>query len=316
MRTSNRLLQRIPPAAVHGAGRVAGLIGLAAALYVTVGGAMTLVREARRFREASDILYRRWTSIPALTGAGKLRIHARVRDVMTNAEPIVLVHGLGIGSSYFVPLAARLSHYAPVYAPDLPGHGPSDHDARPLGVVDLARALAAWMEAMGLRRATIVGHSLGCQIAAHAAALRPELASRLVLMGPTADPASRSARQQLRRGVQESLHERPGAAALMALEYSRAGGDVLRDEAHSMVDDRLEAILARVSCPVFVVRGERDSLVSQRWAEQVARIGRAPEPMVVPGWGHAVHYDDPDTIAALIVALGMRTEGERRATLR
>ena len=78
-----------------------------------------------------------------------------------------------------------------------------------------------------------------------------------------------------------------------------------------MPSDRLEEVLPRVACPVFVVRGERDRIVSQRWAEEVARVARAPQPMVVPGWGHAVHYDDPDTIAALIVALGMR--GERRA---
>ena len=83
-----------------------------------------------------------------------------------------------------------------------------------------------------------------------------------------------------------------------------------------MVDDRLEDVLPRLSCPMFVVRGERDRLVSQRWAEQLARLGRAPQPMVVPGWGHAVHYDDPDTIAALIVALGLRGERERRASLR
>jgi 2-hydroxy-6-oxonona-2,4-dienedioate hydrolase len=304
---------RIPPRALRHAGRAAGLLGLAAAVYATVGGAMALARETRRFRDASGTLYRRWTQIPAITGAGTLRIHVRMRDVMTNAEPIVLVHGFGIGSSYFVPLAARLSHYAPVYAPDLPGHGPSDHDARPLGVSELAQALGAWMDAMGLRGATLVGHSLGCQVAAHAVAARPQLASRLVLMGPTADPAARSGRQHLQRGLRTGAYERPGGAALMAVDYSRAGTDVLRHEMHAMIDDRLEDILPRLSCPVFVVRGERDRIVSQRWAEEVARLARAPEPMVVPGWGHAVHYDDPDTIAALIVALGMRSPREQRA---
>ena len=267
MSIPHTLLHKIPPRALRGAGRAAGLLGLAAALYATVGGAMALVRETRRFRDASGILYRRWARIPAIAGTGMLGIHARVRDVMTNAEPIVLVHGFGIGSSYFVPLAARLSHYAPVYAPDLPGHGPSDHDARPLSVAELAQSLAAWMETMGLRHATIVGHSLGGQVAAHAAASRPGLASRLVLVGPT-------------------------------------------EEMRGMVEDRLEDILPRLSCPVFVVRGERDRTVSQRWAEKVARVARAPEPMVVPGWGHAAHYDDPDTIAALIVSLGMRSPRE------
>lgn len=304
MSPPNRLLQRIPPRAVHGAGRVAGVLALAAALYAVAGGAMSLARETRRFRAASDMLYRRWTSIPRIAGAGKLRIHARVRDVMTNAGPIVLVHGLGIGSSYFVPLAARLSRDAPVYAPDLPGHGASDHDARPLDIGELAQALAAWMEAMGLRRATVVGHSLGCQVAAHAVAARPELASRLILIGPTADPAARSRKAQGMRGLRTAAYERPGSTVLMARDYVRAGVDVLREESRDMVEDRLEKVLPRVSCPVFVVRGARDRIVSQRWAEEVARIARAPEPRVVPGWGHAVHYDEPDTVAAVILASG------------
>jgi pimeloyl-ACP methyl ester carboxylesterase len=313
MTISHPLLHTIPPRALRGAGRALGLLGLAAALYATVGGAMTLAREARRFREASGILYRRWAHIPAIAGAKTLRIHARVRDVMTNAEPIVLVHGLGISSSYFVPLAARLSHYAPVYAPDLPGHGRSDHDARPLGVAELAQALGSWMEAMGLRKATIVGHSLGCQVAAHAVAARPQLASRLVLIGPTADAAARTGKAELWRSVRTAAYERPGSAALMALDYSRAGADVLLEEMHGMIEDRLERILPRLSCPVFVVRGARDRIVSQRWADEVARMAQAPEPMVVPGWGHAVHYDDPDTLAALIVGLTLGRERRARA---
>ena len=255
------------------AGPAAGLLALAALAYAGAGIASRLVAERRRYRRSADILYRRWTSIPAIAGTGMLRIHSRLRDVMTNRDPIVLVHGLGIGSSYFVPLAARLSHHAPVFAPDLPGHGPSDHDARPLDVRQLARALGEWMEVMGLRRAVLVGHSFGCQVALHLAAARPEFASRLVLIGPTA-------------------------------------------ETRSMLEDRPEDLVRAVKCPVAIVRGERDRVVSRRWAERLASAAGAPEPIVVPGWGHAVHYDDPDTVAALILGLDIRPERERRATPR
>jgi pimeloyl-ACP methyl ester carboxylesterase len=160
------------------------MLAFAGALYAVVGGARRLTREVQRYREASDLLYRRWTHIPAIARPGMLRIHSRLRDVMTNQPPIVLVHGRGIASSWFVPLAARLSRDAPVFAPDLPGHGRSDADARPLTVPELARALAYWMEAMGLRGAILVGHGIGCQVAVRAVADRPELASRVVLLSP------------------------------------------------------------------------------------------------------------------------------------
>jgi len=261
MSAQPRFLHRIPPPVLRGAGRAAGVLGLAAAIYAVVGGARALMRETKRYRHASGILYRRWTSIPAITGTGRLRIHSRVRDVMTNRDAIVLVHGYGIGSSYFVPLAARLSHQAPVFAPDLPGHGPSDHDARPLDVAELAQALAHWMEAMGLRGAVVVGHSLGCQVALRLASTRPDLASRLVLIGPSPDASARSGLGQLRRSVRTP----------------------------------------KVRCPVTIVRGGRDHIVSQQWAQRLAQEAGAPDPVLVPGWGHAVHYDEPEAVAAIIL---------------
>ena len=257
LRPRNTFHRRVEPALA--------LVALAGLVYAGAGIASRLVAETRRYRRSADVLYRRWTRIPAIAGGGMLRVHSRLRDVMTNHDPIVLVHGPGAGSSYFVPLAARLSHHAPVFAPDLPGHGPSDRDARALDVRELAQALGEWMEVMGLRGAVVVGHSFGCQVALHLAAARPQFASRLVLIGPT---------------------------------------------------DRPEELVRSVKCPIVVVRGGRDRLVSQRWAERLAREAGAPDPIVVPGWGHAVHYDDPDTVAALILGLGLRPERERRATPR
>ena len=52
-----------------------------------------------------------------------------------------------------------------------------------------------------------------------------------------------------------------------------------------------------------VVRGARDRIVPQPWAEAVAGVAGAPAPTVIDKWGHAVNYDDPDAVAA--VALGL-----------
>jgi pimeloyl-ACP methyl ester carboxylesterase len=169
------------------------------------------------------------------------------------------------------------------------------------------------MERMGLRRAVLVGHSLGCQVAIHAAAQDPELASRLVLIGPTADPAARTGLRQVLRGVRTGASERAGVTALGALDYARAGPDLVREEMELMVADAPEALLPRLTCPVAIIRGERDRIVPQHWAERLARESGGPDPIVVPGWGHAVHYDAPATVAAAIVGLQIPSERERRA---
>jgi pimeloyl-ACP methyl ester carboxylesterase len=97
---------------------------------------------------------------------------------------IVLVHGLGMSSAYFEPLARALFHdgWNPV-APDIPGFGESNN--APAGTPhDHAVMLAAWAEAQGIRDAVWLGHSIGCNAVAHLASTRPDLVRASVHVGP------------------------------------------------------------------------------------------------------------------------------------
>lgn len=280
-----------------------------------VGGALLLagvwqaVRMASRLRRehvaSAARLRPTWTAIDAPDGGAPLRLHARVADDVPaqRRRPVVLVHGYGIGSGYFAPLAARLAGEWRVYAPDLPGHGASEHAARPLTVPELADALGRWMDAWRLRGAVIVGQSLGCQIAAELVVRRPELASALVLVAPTIDPAARSAGAQIGRAALTAPFEHPALDVLVTRDYLRAGPRVVVDEMRHMLAHDLAPLLPRIAVPVTVVRGARDRVVPQGWAEQVAALASAPSPVVVPGGGHAVHYDAADEVAAVVRAV-------------
>lgn len=280
---------------------------LLAAAVLAAGGFQVLRavrRELAGHRADSARLQTRWTTIAGIAGAEALRLHARAAGgARSGLAPAVLVHGYGVDSDYLVPLAACLGDHGAVWVPDLPGHGRSDHDTRPLSVAELARALAAWMDARGLRSALLVGHSLGCQIVAEAAARRPELAAGVVLIGPTSDPAARSAARQIARGLGTAAFERPSFYVWGALGYGRAGARVLMEEMRQMVGHRLEDVLPRIAAPVRVVRGARDVIVPQPWAETVARLAGAPAPIVIPRWGHAVQYDDPEAAAQAVLDL-------------
>jgi 2-hydroxy-6-oxonona-2,4-dienedioate hydrolase len=292
--------------------RAAGWI-LAVAVAAT--GTFRLVRALRRmrseledYRTSEERLSSVWTPVPDPAGGGTLRLHARIHDGPPYAAPpVVLVHGYGIGSSYFVPLAARLAETLQVYAPELPGHGISPHAARPLTVPELADALAGWMDAWELHSALIVGHSLGCQVAVDLAVRHPLLAAGLVLIGPTADAASRTRSAQLGRALRTSSFERRSVGVLAARDYARAGPRLLEREMGEMLHHALEAPLLRVKVPVRVVRGAADAIVPQRWADTVTRVAAAPPPIVIPGWGHAVHYDDPGAVARVILQLARET---------
>lgn len=99
-------------------------------------------------------------------------------------QDVVLLHGLGMSSEYFEPLARELfARGLHVIAPDLPGFGESTN-APPSGPEQHAALLASWADALLIRNALWIGHSTGCNAVAHLARIRPDLVRRAVYIGP------------------------------------------------------------------------------------------------------------------------------------
>ena len=113
-------------------------------------------------------------------------------EAPSHRPPVVLVHGYGMSSRYMVPLALELAPDFRVYAPDLPGFGRSSKPRKVLDMVELADALAGWMARIGLRRAVMIGNSMGCQVLVEFAVRHEDWVDRLVLQGLTPDPAART----------------------------------------------------------------------------------------------------------------------------
>ena len=100
------------------------------------------------------------------------------------AKPsIVFIHGVLNDHSVWILQTRYLAHHGwNVLAPDLPGHGKSAGDA-PRTVQDAAAFTIAMLDAAGVRRAALTGHSFGSLIAIEVAALAPERVSHLALVG-------------------------------------------------------------------------------------------------------------------------------------
>lgn len=227
--------------------------------------------------------------------------------------PVVLVHGFGISSSYFVPLAERLASRFDVYAPDLPGHGKSATPPRPLDVPAFAAALRAWLAAVRIERVRVVANSMGCQIAAELAARHPELVSRAVLIGPTLDREARSFLRVLPRFMAGGAHERLSMTPLLVRDYLRMCTR-LAAEFRAMVAHRIEDVLPQVAAPVLFVRGEHDAISPQTWIETLISVTPTSRMAVITDGGHAVHYGrSDDTLRAIVPFL---SENEHRSGLR
>jgi len=149
------------------------------------------------------------------------RVHTRVGGC-PSAPPVVFVHGFVLAGDYMMPAANRLSPFARIYVPDLPGYGLSDRPPH-LDLHHLGDCLAEWMQQLKLSRAHFIANSFGCQILVDFAIRYSELVQRLVLQGPTIDPAARSLGTQVLRLMKNSRIESPGLGRLMLRDYWRAG---------------------------------------------------------------------------------------------
>ena len=252
---------------------------------------VSFVRRDARRPELRDL----WVE----TTYGRMYARASVRHVAGRAS-VVLVHGLVIASRYMVPTARRLAPLANVYAPDLPGYGKSAKPASILSLPELADALAAWMSAAGLERAHLVGNSFGCQIIAEFALRHAARVDRLVLQGPTVDPAARSLRRQLARIARNSTGEPKSLGFISLRDYWAAGLRRVRATIRMALADRLEDKLPLIHAPALVVRGTRDPLVPHEWAARVAALLPRGELVELPDLPHTINYSAPDAFVEAI----------------
>jgi pimeloyl-ACP methyl ester carboxylesterase len=241
-------------------------------------------------------LVENWTEVDGLRMFGRTSSAA----LSIGADPIVLVHGYGVSGSYLMPTAEQLCPDFQVLVPDLPGSGQSAKPPEILDVAALAEVLMSWMRLQGVTRATLLGNSFGCQVIVEAALRYPHHVSRLVLVGPTVDPATRSVPKLIWLLARDALRERPLQIVIAARDYLRFGLRRGVATMRFMLEDPIVEKLSRVPVPALVVRGEHDPIVSQAWVEQIVELLPDGELVVIPGAAHAVNFEEPDKLGSVV----------------
>ncbi|GAA1058783.1 alpha/beta hydrolase [Agromyces bracchium] len=213
----------------------------------------------------------------------------------------VLVHGIGMGHRYWSDLADALALEGRVLALDLPGFGDAPEPRETQTISETGAYLAALLEAeCGGEPAVLVGHSMGTQVVAEAAAQRPDLVASVVLIAPTVNPRERSAFMQGVRLLEDPSLTRPKVVALGVRSYLQAGPRWYFRQLRRMLDHRIELVLPDVAAPTLVVRGEHDRLAPRAWAEQVARMVPHGRYVEVADRGHETMVTAGERVADLV----------------
>ncbi|MBA3844193.1 MAG: alpha/beta hydrolase [Actinobacteria bacterium] len=206
---------------------------------------------------------------------------------------IALVHGLGLSHRYFGRLQPLLPNAVAV-------------DLRGASLDELTASLSLAVAP----RALLVANSLGAQIATELAVRSPERVSGLVLTGPTWDPDAPSIPEQFVRLLADSYRELPSLVPVALLDYARRGPRQILGAARAMLRHPMLERLGEVDAPVVIVRGSRDPICGQAWAEQAAAAAANGRLVVVDGAAHAVDWSHPAVVAEIVEEL-QQSLGER-----
>ncbi|TXF89146.1 alpha/beta hydrolase [Neolewinella aurantiaca] len=160
-------------------------------------------------------------------------------DEGTGPETLLFLHGLGSNLQAWQKTIAGLSNDYRCIALDLPGYGKSSQGDYAFGMSFFANQVAAFIESLGLKEVTLVGHSMGGQVAITLALQQPKYLKQLVLAAPAGlETFSAENRVFFATYVQPHI-VRAATEAQIEANFAMNFYDMPED-ARFMVEDRLE----------------------------------------------------------------------------
>lgn len=233
--------------------------------------------------------------------------------------PILCLHGWPDSWFSFSRVVPLLPSDTWTLVLDQRGFGESERPPAGYGMDDFAADVVAFLDALRIERAVIVGHSFGSFVARHVAATSPQRVERLVLIG-----TGLSAANEVTRDVQASIRNLsdPVSAAfarefqastahvpLPAAFFERIVEESLKLPARLWreIFDRLLAHdhvdgLARISAPTLLLWGDRDALFPRDDQEHVAAAIRGAQLVTYTETGHCPNWERPERVAADVSA--------------
>ncbi len=270
----------------------------------------------------------------------RLRVSGlRVRCLASGeGEPAaLLLHGASLDCAElsFGHLIGPLSRRRRVYAPDWPGYGGSDRpEGLPYDMGFYEGFLERLLDALGLKRADLVGFSLGGGVALSLALREPRRVRRLVLAGSyglgrgvpwgllgvalgrsalaarLAYALMRRSRRALRLGLRNVVCDPAAISGALLEELARqaalpgAGRAFLRFRRSEVgwrgLRSDLSGNLHRLESPTLLVHGSRDRVIPVAWAERAHRLIPRSELVVFEGCGHWVPRERPEEFSRAV----------------
>jgi pimeloyl-ACP methyl ester carboxylesterase len=244
-------------------------------------------------------------------------------------QPVVLIHGYTDNARDWVPMLPYLSPGLRLILVDIRGHGQSSKPECCYGRLDFAYDIKLLLDGLGVKKADIIGHSLGSIIAQTFAEYWPDMTSHVVLIASTGGHPPGARRQapqfdfaaEIRKLKEPIEADSPFMVAwwdsptpvdpdFIRRQRKDAAAIPLRvwlavlDQGLSSDNDyaELQRTLPRLKAPTLLIWGSKDPIME----EPVRRTLRSALPhakvRIFEGLGHNPFWEDPQGVAAVIDA--------------
>lgn len=257
-----------------------------------------------------------------------LRSGIRVRVVEageTESPAIVLVPGWGCSAWMFhANISALAADGFRAIAIDPKGHGLSDKPREPSEYTSIAMRdhLLEIIDALGLERVALLGHSMGAAMVAHAAEAAPERVSKVVLVAPVGFAGVpgmwlfRAITPSFAVPILRRMAGRPVFRLICAMVYGSLRDvterdveefyapmqfpDFTRALRHLLHEFTWDAPFPRLSMPILSIAGSKDILSRDRDINRYRSDGSETRTLVVERSGHVILYEAPEIVNGAI----------------
>jgi pimeloyl-ACP methyl ester carboxylesterase len=232
-------------------------------------------------------------------------------------DPIILVHGFPLDGTMWDDQVRALSGNHRVIVPDLRGHGASESIAGPYSMDMLADDLKGLLDHLNVDEVTLGGFSMGGYVAFAFYRKYKKRVNAMILAGtrPQSDSATAAeSRESMAQRAESEGQDSIATAMLPRLLTSetledrsdiaaRVRGMMTKVSVQGIAGD-LRAMAARVdstetlgqmTVPTLVIVGEEDALAPPTDSEMMARELPDASLQIIPGGGHLVNIENPDT---------------------
>lgn len=231
---------------------------------------------------------------------------------------LVLLHGLGLDHTIWMPIARNCSPYTRIIMPDIRGHGLSDSPDGTYTRDAMSEDLKRLLDSLRIEKIVLVGHSMGGYVALAFACKYPDLLNGLILVTTNADedpPDKRQARILLAKEIEkwgsiamaDSLAKRltddPILISKMHKLIGRTNPNGLIGASLGMAERKdMHQALKNLTCPSLIIAGEDDRITSLTTAEKLVETCQKGKLMIIPNAGHLPMMEEFDAMADAILS--------------